>query len=132
MRVLLGIVIASTAFLSVHLVLASRQRRRGRERADDGMDAFLTSLSALEVSPLIGREVYTYFQKEAIVKNLRLRPEDDLYQVFGIVEEDLDDAVVELARRCGRKDPTTDSLRGLGTVRSVGDLARIISKLPPR
>ena len=76
------------------------------------------------------REVYDYFQSWQSVKNFPVDPNDDLYEVYGICDEDLDDAVFELAARWRKKSPADFDLEGHPPIRTVADLVRLLSRLP--
>ena len=74
----------------------------------------------------IAREVYLLLRDGSFLGRAEVRPGDELYKVYGLCEEDLDDAVLELARRCGCRRPTTQDVSGLPPVRTVEDLVRLI------
>ncbi len=59
-------------------------------------------------------------------------PEHDLYGVYRIWDEDLDDAVLELAHKCGLKKPTTEAVKDLPPVCNVEDLVRLLAQLSRR
>lgn len=71
--------------------------------------------------------VFVYFQRFAAVADFPVRSEDDLAHVYGICDEDLDEAILELAATVGAEQPTTESVRHFPSVRSVGDVVRLIA-----
>jgi hypothetical protein len=63
-----------------------------------------------------------------------VRPSDVIADVYGMVGEDLDEAIVDLLRECGCREPTT-AAAALSPVDTVEDvvmfLARFLSAEPP-
>lgn len=74
------------------------------------------------------RLVYNYFQSWQSVKEFPVDPNDDLCKVYGIVDDDVDDAVIELASGWRAKLPST--FEGLQPVRTVADVVRLLHRLP--
>lgn len=77
----------------------------------------------------IALEVYQYLQEPQTRPGFPVNPRDDLYKVYGIWNEDLDDAVLELAKKCGCKTPTTGLLEGIAPIKSVEDLVKLLVHL---
>jgi len=100
-------------------------------RGVHGLDDFVAFFSGEEIPRRTLVEVYKYFQSLQSVKDFQVHPTDNLYKVYGVWNEDLDDAVLELAKRCGSKTPVTEDLQNMPAVRTVADIVRLLSRLPP-
>lgn|SRR5215213_59877 len=110
--------------------LRYRQHQLARMRSGRGFEEFAAYFPA-ETYPRDNlREVYKYFQGLQFVKNFPVDPNDDLYKVYGLCDEDLDDVVFELAERCRKRAPADADLEGQSPVRTVADLVRFLSRLP--
>lgn len=64
-------------------------------------------------------------------QSLLVNPNDDVYQKYGIVDEDLDDFVIFVAERSNRKLPD-DSNYWSRPIRTLQDLADFVSTFPIR
>jgi hypothetical protein len=106
-----------------------REERMARERGTYSFDQFLNHFSTEAVPERIMLEVYRYFQDLQTTKDFPVHPTDHLYEVYGVWNEDLDDAVIELARRCGCRTPTNDNVKGVNRVQSIEDLVRLLALL---
>ena len=110
--------------------LRYRQKRLARMRSGRGFEEFAAYFPA-EMYPRDKlREVYKYLQSLQWVKNFPVDPNDDLCKVYGVCDEDLDDAVLELAERLRKRSPTDADIEGQPPVRTVADLVRFLSRLP--
>jgi len=108
-----------------------RQHQLARSRSGRGFEEFAGHFPPESYPRDKLRAVYEYFQSLQFVENFPVDPNDDLYKVYGLADEDLDDAVFELAERYGKKSPTDADLEGQPPVRTVADLVRFLSRLPP-
>lgn len=113
-------------FLVVNGLLRSRDAKTAASRSGDSLEDFIDHFSKEEVPKQIVVEAYQSLQAWQGVKDFPARHDDDLYQVYGIWNEDLDDLIIELAQRCGCETPTTDAVAELAPVRSVEDLVRLL------
>jgi hypothetical protein len=90
------------------------------------MDYFLGE----EIPENICFQVYTYLQSVDInLQDFPIRPTDDLGTVYGICEEDLDEAVLEIARRC---DCPMTNISNMRAIKTVEDLVRLMVNLQIR
>jgi hypothetical protein len=121
-----------TVFLAVNFHLRARDARTAGSRSRYCLDDFLDHFSKDEIPKHMLVEVYRYFQSLRGAKDLAVRPDDDLYQVYGVWNEDLDDAIIELARKCRCKAPTNAAVTGVPPVRSVEDIVRLLVRLDER
>jgi hypothetical protein len=119
-----------TTFFAVHRLRRYREQRMATQRVGQGFADFVDYFSDPDIPIYKLREVYEYFQNWQSVKEFPVDPNDDLYKVYGICDEDVDDAVVELAHRWQAKLPLT--FAGLGPVRTVADVVYLLNQLPPK
>ena len=115
-------------FLAINLYLRFRVREIANSRRGKGFDDFATYFSALGIPRVKLFQVYLYFQDIQPVKNFPVFPTDDLYKVYGLADDDLDETVVDLAEQWGAVLPAR--LDGLGPVCSVEDLVLLLNRLP--
>lgn len=107
-----------------------RQHQLAKARSGRGFEEFAGYFPAERYPRDKLRVVYEYFQGLQWVKNFPVDPNDDLSDVYGLADEDLDDAVFELAERYGKKSPTDADIEGQPPVRTVADVVRLLSRLP--
>lgn len=82
--------------------LEACQRLWMGQRQDYGREDFIQHF---EHAPDIAAEVWSALSHEAVVEGFKPHPDDDLLQVFGLADEDLDDLVLELLERCHCRVP---------------------------
>jgi hypothetical protein len=121
----LAVVLAFNAWLHY------RQRKLAQAREGQGFNEFAPYFSGEGIPLYKLREVFLYFQNWQTVKNFPVNADDDICGVYGICDEDLDDAVEELAKAWGVQllDPA-ESLR-MPPVRTVADLVRFLARRRP-
>lgn len=90
----------------------------------EGADMFAMSCQGVDHD--ISKAVY-HFLKHWRPKHY-VSADDDLARIYGIVDDDLDDAVLELARRTGSNRPLSGRI-GTKPVQSARDLAELIHYL---
>lgn len=117
------------SFLAGNSLLRYREKKLADSRRGQGFDDFTAYFSGEDIPRNKLRHVYDFFQRWQSVKDFPVHPTDDLYKVYGIVEDDVDDAVVELADRWRAKLPP--NFEGLRPVRTVADVVRLLHQLPP-
>ena len=125
---LLGIL--ATIIFGGDRLLRYRVEKIAKRRSGQGFNEFAAYFLSEGIPLYKLREVYDYFQNWQLVKKFPVLPNDDLYKVYGICEEDLDDAVVELANRWRVRLPET--FEGLGPVRTVSDIVHLLNQLPSK
>lgn len=116
------------SFLTANGLLRYRDREIAKRRSGLGFNDFVAYFSGEDIPLHKLREVYAYFQNWQSVENFPVLPADDLYRVYGICDEDVDDAVIELADRWRAKLPPT--FEGLRPVRTVADIVHLLNRLP--
>lgn len=100
-----------------------------KERPLEGLDTFLLGFANQGVSQRLLSEAYHYFQHVTEGVDFPVRPSDDLYEVFGIHGEDVDETVLEIARRSGVRAPTAREIKGSPPLRTVRDVVTLLDRL---
>jgi hypothetical protein len=67
--------------------------------------------------------------REAVVEGFKPHPDDDLLQVFGLADEDLDDLVLELLERCHCRVPHPSETAEMPAVLTVADLFAFVEMM---
>jgi hypothetical protein len=65
-----------------------------------------------------------------VVTGFPVRADDDIGRVYGMVDEDLEEAVLGVVAACGRWLPPGEELRRIGPVVTVGDFVRFVQSCP--
>ena len=107
-----------------------RARRMARERAGETFRDFAAHFSAEGIEREVLLAVYRYFQHSVRrdVARFPVRPGDNIAGVYGIVEDDLNEAIEELLT--GRALPPPPDRRFSRTVGTVGDVVRLVASFP--
>lgn len=102
-----------------------KQSRKGQDR-----QSFVRYFIVEGIPEALVIEVYRYLQKLQWVKGFPVSPEDDMEQVYGLQDEDLTEAIVEIAKICRVPiPPANSSLWNQAHIFSVEDLIRFIDFL---
>lgn len=110
----------------VALIRAQRMNRASIER--DGLSRFRDAFRGRYPEVLLS-QAYTYLAERhgAMEPHYIVNPNDDLERVYGLVDLDLEDAVLVIADRAGARLPRASELDALKSgVRSVDDLLRYL------
>ena len=122
-------VIVAIAVLVVGLIALFRAQRMNRQSIErDGLSRFRDSFRGRYPEVLLA-QVYTYLAERhgAMESHYIVNPGDDLDRVYGLVDLDLEDAVLVIADRAGARLPRSAELDALKTrVRSVDDLLKYL------
>jgi hypothetical protein len=110
---------------------SARLRRIERSRVGESFSDFATSFSSGRVPERVLREVYVAVQQPRKLPTFPVHAADNLGEVFGIVDEDLNDLVLSLLKRlqCRVPGPSEEVLGR--SVETVGDLVEYIDRLRP-
>ncbi|WP_353928952.1 hypothetical protein WJM97_11490 [Okeanomitos corallinicola TIOX110] len=126
-QVLMVATLSLTGFVAGNFLLSWNQKKLKKERQGENFTTFMTYFSEKEVPENVCFQVYSYLQNSDIkLHDFPIRPTDDLGKVYGICEEDLDEAVLEIARNCGCPILNINNNRELTSVKTVEDLVRFL------
>lgn len=102
-----------------------------RERQGDTVEGYLAEFDGSGVPPDVALAVRAYLQRwMATPEAFPVRASDSVYLIYGIVNEDLEDAADEILRATGRAFPEGGSYPE--RVKTVGELARFVAWCPHR
>jgi hypothetical protein len=104
---------------------AQRQKRLMRSRTGHTPTAFVDVADDDDIA----KAVLDALEGEAVLESFVPHPDDDLLEVYGIADEDLDDLVLKLLKKCDCRIPVPDETRDMEPVRTAGDLVRFISEM---
>jgi len=107
--------------------LAFKEERLKAQRKGENMETFFASFSNTQVDERLLREVYQYFQGATLSKDFPVRYTDNIDKVYGICDDDLDDAILDLANLCGYRTPTTEEVKHLKPIRTIEDLVKLLA-----
>ncbi len=115
-------------------VIAERHRTRriAAGRVGETFDTFVAGFSSGDAPPEVLRAVYAQLQDwcSDAVDAFPVRAEDNLRRVYGLIEEDLDDQVLAVVARCGRRLAPAERLRDITPVETVRDFVRFVAACP--
>ncbi len=116
------LLVVAGVVVALGLVLAAVHRRLGVRREPAGLAGFLRHFDPDEVAEEVVVAVYRQIERwEAPTPP---RPEHDLARHYGLLPGEVRQAVIRVARECGREPGDADA------VRSVGDWVRQVSAWP--
>lgn len=128
---------ASVAIIVALMVIGTiwlrrRTRQIASSRLGETFDTFRASLALAEAPPDVLRAVYLKFQEWCTdaVAAFPVRATDDIGNIYGMMDEDLDDALMEVLAECGRKLPSKEQLRQLHPVVTVRDFVCFVAGCP--
>ena len=109
--------------VALGLLLVAVHRRLGDRREPAGLAGFLRHFDPDEVAEDVVIAVYRQIERwEAPTPP---RPEHDLARHYGLLPEEVRQAVIRVARECGREPGDA------GAVRTVGEWVQHVSARPP-
>jgi hypothetical protein len=107
-----------------------KQYRLKRDRRGQDRDSFVRYFVVEGIPEAVSVAVYRYFQKLQMVKNFPVSPEDNIEQVYGLQDEDLTEAIVDIAQICRFPvPPDTSPIWNQAYIFSVEDLVRFVASL---
>lgn len=107
-----------------------KQYRLKRSRKGQNRQSFVRYFVVEGIPEALATEVYRYLQKLQLVKGFPASPEDNLEQVYGLRDENLTEAIVDIVKVCRIPIPPENSpLWVQAHIFSVEDLIRFIDFL---
>jgi hypothetical protein len=107
-----------------------KQYRLKRQRKGQDRNTFIRYFVVEGIPEAVIVAVYRYFQKLQWVKNFPVSPEDNIEEVYGLRDEDLTEAIVEIAQTCRYSIPPENSpVWSQAYIFSIEDLIRFIYSL---
>ncbi|HEY0081332.1 MAG TPA: hypothetical protein VGB61_00975 [Pyrinomonadaceae bacterium] len=114
------------------IVTNIRVRRMARRRAGEGFSDFAASFVNRNVPHEVLLNTYNYFGEWNRVAGelFPVRATDNISNVYGCVEEDLDDAVGEILEKSGRRWPTHDEVPQPPAGETIEDVVLYVAAAP--
>lgn len=121
---ILGVLLLITAIILIgNLAFRWRDRRRAAQRIGHNFESFHAHFADGQIPRTITQNVYEHLQKRIKhVPDFPVLPGDSLYGVYGIVNEDLDDLVLEVAAASALQL----ALLGEAEICTVADLVQLL------
>ncbi len=122
--------VSTTMMLAAAIILFVRARIMNQQSIErDGLSRFRDSFRGRFPEVML-ENTYHYLAERhgAVGPHYRVEPKDDLARVYGLVDLDLEDAVLVIADRAGVRLPKSAELDELKTrnVRTVEDMLRFL------
>lgn len=107
-------------------------RRIAASRAAEDFGTFCSSFEAEGAPRDVLQAVHAKFQEwcSDAVTEFPVRAADNIVNIYGMVNEDLEDAIVEVVAWCGRQLPPACELRLMRPVVTVRDFVLLVSAFP--
>lgn len=107
-----------------------RQRRAMETRTAITRDAFVNAAARTPFEAEVAAEVWQRLRHEAVTDDFRPLPSDNLGELYGIAEEELDeDLILSLISQFGVRVPHQNVIDAFGPVETAEDVVRFISYL---
>lgn len=123
------LIICILALCAIMLWLKELYVRKGRNK--DSKEEFLRFFAQRRVPELLSQAVLRSLQDGMLTRDFPVRPNDRLYEVYGIADSDLDDLVQELAELSGYDLPQSLDYR-VEPIVTVEDLILFVSSFPKK
>ncbi len=115
-------------FLAGNALIRFRSRSIARNRSGDSFQTFRSEFSNDDASEEVILAVYMVFQdweSDAVV-DFPVRANDDIGKIYGMVDEDLDDAVLDVIKRLNRHAPSPGEVCNMRPVTTVRDFVLFV------
>jgi hypothetical protein len=111
-----------------------RLERLAATRPGDPWEQFRSHFAGESVSEDVVSAVYKHFQDWCgnCFKAFPVRAEDDIFGVYQLGPDDLEDDVMELVKVCGRRLPPRKALENMKPLVTVEDIVWFIATCPER
>jgi hypothetical protein len=118
------LVVFAVLFSAVAVAGVTRQARMARVRRGEQYEDYLGSFEERELPGDVQRAVFEFLRNGLWVK-FSVRASDSIERDYGIVGEDLDDAITAIASSCGRRIVLTKQ-----RILTVQDLVILVAGFP--
>jgi hypothetical protein len=123
---LFALVAVGTWLIRIH------NRGVARQRVGENYADFAAYFAEANIPDEILQTTYKYFQEwnsDSVVM-FPVRATDNIYDIYGIVDEDLEDAVAEILKKSGRRFPTTSEIFQPPQIETVEDVVVYVTTAP--
>lgn len=105
------------------LPFSRRQKSAMEERSGSSLEEFRSAFPGAERE---AEALWKGLQSVVVVDSFCPAPEDDLLEMYGLADEDLDEVIVGALSRLGYRVPKPAETKGMEPVRSVRDAVRFL------
>jgi hypothetical protein len=116
-------------FVIMTVIGRRRDLRLAKSRAGTDPDEYIRYFTSQGVSRSVAKIVRAYLQDEMTIPDFPVLPADNIADVYGIVDEDLEDGFIELIELCGRSERPDDAELGQVSVDTVEDLVKLVARI---
>ena len=111
----------------LEMPFSGRQRKLASTRPQTSKANFIEGAAATDLGRIAAASLWDRLNEIKVVQEFSPSPEDDLFKVYGLAEEDLDeDVVLSLIEEVGVTVPTKERLDRFGVVKTPRDIVRLI------
>jgi hypothetical protein len=107
-----------------------RLRRLAEQRKGETYYHFAAHFIGENVPEEILRNTYDYFHDWSGAVSVPVRASDNIDKIYGISDEDLDEAVEAIITKSGRRLPTEDELENFPLFETVEDIVLFVAASP--
>jgi hypothetical protein len=114
-------------------LLDLRARHIANARHGEGFENFERHFAPQGVEELVVSSVYRYFEdwmRSSIVKEFPVRPTDTIDQIYGIVDENVEDMVKDVLKETNRQIPNEGEIKVPVNLETVEDVVNFVSQCP--
>jgi len=123
------LVLCLSVIVASSVVLRLRFRRTAADRRANSLDDYVGYFQRLGISSAISMAVHRYLEEFTRVPKFPVQPTDDLYDVYGLCDDDLEAAVRDLVLQFRREPPVQAEILASKPVRNVEDLVVLVAAL---
>lgn len=100
----------------------SRQQKRIQVQGDYSKERFVDYFVSKNISENISLVVWDLFTQEVCVDGFMPMPSDNIIELYGIADEELEDLLAEVMQACKRKLPNEKELEAMSPIVTINDL----------
>lgn len=104
------------------------QRRLAESRQSYNRDDFVGYFSGRGLPEEVAGVVWEAFMSERIIPEFKPKPEDDILHVFRLGDEELDDVIVDIFKRCKYPVPPASETQYMKEIATVSDLVEFVAQ----
>lgn len=107
-----------------------RMRRLAEQRKGETFYHFAEHFIGEDIPKEILLNTYNYFYDWSNAIKIPVRATDSIDEIYGISEEDLDDAIEAILTKSGRRLPTPEELENIPVFTTVEDIVFFVNNSP--
>lgn len=115
------------------VLLDLRNRRIAYSRRGEGYEDFRRHFAGQGIEEPITSSVYHYFEdwmQSALAKEFPVQPADMIDDIYGIVDEDVEDMLKDVLEKANRRLPNENEMKPPVDLQTVGDVVEFVAQCP--